>query len=75
MGRRKSKMKPPAKNKAIEPLDTQFNCPICTHETSCEVKMGKGRRVCLEYFQTQINFLSEAIDVYHDWIVACETGN
>lgn len=32
-------------------------------------------RVCLEDFQTQINFLSEAIDVYNDWIDACETAN
>nr|CAD7445870.1 unnamed protein product [Timema bartmani] len=39
MGRRKSKRKPPAKRKAIEPLDLQFNCPFCNHEKSCEVKM------------------------------------
>lgn len=39
MGRRKSKRKPPAKRKAIEPLDQQFNCPFCNHEKSCEVKM------------------------------------
>ena len=28
MGKRKSKRKPPTKRKAIEPLDTQFNCKI-----------------------------------------------
>ena len=39
MGKRKSKRKPPTKRKAIEPLDTQFNCPFCNHEKSCEVKM------------------------------------
>lgn len=39
MGRRKSKRKPPSKKKAIQPLDTQFNCPFCNHEKSCEVKM------------------------------------
>lgn len=39
MGRRKSKRKPPAKRKAIMPLDIQFNCPFCNHEKSCEVKM------------------------------------
>lgn len=32
-------------------------------------------RVCLEDFQTTINFLSEAVDVYNDWIDACETAN
>lgn len=39
MGRRKAKNKPPPKRKAIQPLDTQFNCPFCNHEKSCEVKM------------------------------------
>ena len=71
MGRRKSKRKPPPKNKAVMPLDTQFNCPFCNHEKSCDVKMDKSRntgrvscRVCMEDYQTTINFLSEAIDVY-----------
>ncbi|KZC10260.1 PREDICTED: transcription elongation factor 1 homolog [Dufourea novaeangliae] len=82
MGRRKSKRKPPSKKKAIQPLDTQFNCPFCNHEKSCEVKMDKPRntaritcRVCLEDFQTTINLLSEPLDVYNDWIDACETAN
>lgn len=39
MGRRKAKNKPPPKRKNITPLDTQFNCPFCNHEKSCEVKM------------------------------------
>ncbi len=25
------------RKKAIEPLDTMFNCPFCNHEKSCEV--------------------------------------
>lgn len=29
----------------------------------------------MECFQTQINYLSEPIDVYNDWIDACETAN
>ncbi|KMZ10963.1 transcription elongation factor 1 homolog isoform X2 [Drosophila sechellia] len=77
MGRRKSKRKPPPKRKNIEPLDQQFNCPFCNHE-----KSDKSRntakitcRVCLEDFQTGINFLSEPIDVYNDWVDACETAN
>ncbi|GIX71275.1 hypothetical protein CEXT_121841, partial [Caerostris extrusa] len=32
-------------------------------------------RVCLEDFQTAINYLSEPVDVYSDWIDACETAN
>lgn len=32
-------------------------------------------RVCSEEYQTEINFLSEPIDVYNDWVDACETAN
>jgi len=31
--------------------------------------------VCLEDFQATINFLSEPIDVYNEWIDACEAAN
>jgi len=82
MGKRKSRKKPPAKARVIQPLDTQFNCPFCNHESSCEVKMDRARKtaritchVCLECFQTQIHGLSEPVDVYNDWIDACEQAN
>ncbi|KAG5863546.1 hypothetical protein JTB14_032089 [Gonioctena quinquepunctata] len=82
MGRRKSKRKPAPRKKNIVPLDIQFNCPFCNHEKSCDVLMNKGRstariacRVCFEDFQTTIHFLSEPVDVYNDWIDACETAN
>lgn len=82
MGRRKKANKPPPKRKAIEPLDTLFNCPFCNHEKSCEVKLDRERNtgvitcnVCLEDFQTNINYLSEAVDVYSEWIDACESAN
>lgn len=32
-------------------------------------------RVCLEDFQCTINYLSEAVDVYNEWIDACESAN
>ena len=32
-------------------------------------------RVCQESYQTNINYLSEPIDVYSDWIDACEEAN
>ncbi|XP_076250261.1 transcription elongation factor 1 homolog isoform X2 [Rhynchophorus ferrugineus] len=77
MGRRISKRKPLRKRRAIEPLDTQFTCPFCNHD-----KSDKGRsaakikcRICLEDFQTSINRLSEPVDVYNDWIDACEEAN
>lgn len=39
MGRRKSKRKPPPKKKVTGTLETQFTCPFCNHEKSCDVKM------------------------------------
>jgi len=82
MGRRKSKRKPGPKKKNIVPLDILFNCPFCNHEKSCEVKMDKTKNaakiqctICLEDFQATINFLSEPLDVYNDWIDACEAAN
>lgn len=114
MGRRKSKRQAPTRKKNIEPLDTQFTCPFCNHEKSCEVKMcvhlelrgcneacsftsleinhllyfsnisfrDKPRktariscRVCLEDYQTSINLLSDPLDVYNDWIDACDAAN
>lgn len=82
MGRRKSKRKPGPKRKNIEPLDIMFNCPFCNHEKSCEVKMDKTKNaakiqctICMEDFQATINFLSEPIDVYNEWIDACEAAN
>jgi len=82
MGRRKSKRKPGPKQKNIVPLDIMFNCPFCNHEKSCEVKMDKTKNaakiqctICMEDFQATINFLSEPIDVYNEWIDACEAAN
>ncbi|KAI1886795.1 hypothetical protein AGOR_G00199490 [Albula goreensis] len=82
MGRRKSKRKPPPKKKLTGNLDTQFTCPFCNHEKSCDVKMERSRNtgiisctVCLEEFQTPITYLSEPVDVYSDWIDACEAAN
>ena len=82
MGRRKSSRKPPPKTKNIEALDTQFTCPFCNHARSCEVSMDKTKKaariqckICLEDFQATINFLSEPLDVYNEWIDACEEIN
>lgn len=81
MAKRKSKRQAVSK-KPTEPLDTMFNCPFCNHEKSCEVKMDRAKnistiacRICNEEFTTTINYLSEPIDVYSDWIDACEQAN
>lgn len=80
MGKAKSKRQAP--KKAVAPLDTLFNCPFCNHEKSCEVKMDRAKnvariacRICSEEFTTTVNYLSEPIDVYSDWIDACEQAN
>ena len=82
MGKRKSKRKPPPKQKRLQPLDALFDCPFCNHEKSCDVELHKEKnvglvtcRVCLEDFQTPITYLSEKVDVYSDWIDACEAAN
>ena len=67
-------------------LEAQFTCPFCNHEKSCEVKMDLAHNtihntgvlsctVRLEEFQTPITYLSEPVDVYSDWIDACEAAN
>lgn len=82
MAKKKSKRKPVAARKAIEPLEQQFDCPFCNHEKSCEVKMDRTRntakiqcRICLEEFSAPINYLTEPVDIYSEWIDACEQAN
>ena len=47
-----------------------------------QVNMDKERNTgrvqcmkCFEDFQSSINFLSEPIDVYNEWVDACEAAN
>ena len=47
-----------------------------------QVNMDKERNTgrvqcmkCFEDFQASINFLSEPIDVYNEWVDACEAAN
>ncbi|KAK3755595.1 hypothetical protein QZH41_017591 [Actinostola sp. cb2023] len=90
MGRRRSKRKAEPK-KRREPLDVQFNCPFCNHEKSCEVKIDRIKNMlhilsCLPRIISISNYLyplriyflpdlSEPVDVYSDWIDACELAN
>ncbi|XP_052011987.1 transcription elongation factor 1 homolog [Apodemus sylvaticus] len=82
MGRRKSSRKPPSQKKRTGTLETEFTCPFCNHEKSCEAKMNHARKigdiscaVCREEFQTPITHLSEPVDVFSDWVDACEAAN
>lgn len=82
MGRKKSKRKPMKTGKRIGTLRTLFECPFCNHERSCDVKFDRKKqraqvncRVCSETYETNVNYLSEPIDVYNAWIDACEEAN
>lgn len=62
-----------------EKLPTTFQCLFCNHENSVSVsiekKSGVGNlqcKVCGQTFQTNINYLSAPVDVYADWIDACD---
>jgi len=81
MGKRKKSSKPPPKKKRPI-LSKVFDCPFCDHAGSCACVLKKDTmtgkiecNVCAASFQTYINNLSEPIDVYHDWIDACERAN
>ncbi|KAF2868389.1 transcription elongation factor Elf1 like-domain-containing protein [Massariosphaeria phaeospora] len=78
MGKRKSAKKPQGPKKK-EKLPTIFQCLFCNHENSVSVsiekKSGVGNlhcKVCGQTFQTSINYLSAPVDVYADWIDACD---
>ncbi|PVI02766.1 Elf1-domain-containing protein [Periconia macrospinosa] len=78
MGKRKSSSKPQGPKKK-EKLPSTFQCLFCNHEKSVSVsiekKSGVGNlqcKVCGQTFQTNINYLSAPVDVYADWVDACD---
>ncbi|KAF2261056.1 Elf1-domain-containing protein [Lojkania enalia] len=79
MGKRKKSSRKPQGPKKKEKLPTTFQCLFCNHENSVSVtidkKTGVGNlqcKVCGQTFQTNINYLSAPVDVYADWIDACD---
>ncbi|CAM9841449.1 unnamed protein product [Chrysoparadoxa australica] len=81
MGRRKSTTKKikQSKKKAI---DKVFKCPFCSHDKTVQCKLnhkdkqGTVRcRICDTSYSTNINYLTEEIDVYTEWLDACEAEN
>ncbi|WOO81384.1 Transcription elongation factor 1 [Vanrija pseudolonga] len=78
MGKRKSSKKPMVR-KQNEPLSTTFKCLFCHHEKSVMAKIDRQAmfghlscKACGQKFSTPINNLSAAVDVYCDWVDACE---
>ncbi|KJY02223.1 transcription elongation factor like protein [Zymoseptoria brevis] len=78
MGKRKSSSKPQGPKKR-EALAVAFKCVFCNNESSVTVKIDKKQGVgnlsckaCNQNFQTSVNYLSVPVDVYSDWIDACD---
>ncbi|ESZ99450.1 hypothetical protein SBOR_0212 [Sclerotinia borealis F-4128] len=86
MGKRKAAKKPQGPKKILtilrvkkEVLNTTFPCLFCNHENSVIVKIDKkggvgqlSCKVCDQKFQCAINYLSASVDVYADWVDACD---
>ncbi|CAM9341018.1 unnamed protein product [Choristocarpus tenellus] len=81
MGRRKKSTKKIVVKKN-QKLSTVFKCPFCNHDSVVECTMnhkeGTGRllcRMCEVQYEMTINYLTEPIDIYTEWIDECEAVN
>ncbi|CAM9706937.1 unnamed protein product [Ectocarpus sp. 4 AP-2014] len=81
MGRRKKSTKKIVVKKNTT-LDKVFKCPFCNHDKVVECTMNKKEktarllcRMCDVNYEMTINYLTEPIDVYTDWIDECEAVN
>ncbi|RCV31976.1 hypothetical protein SETIT_6G221300v2 [Setaria italica] len=84
MGKRKSRSsKVAAQPKKAPKLEKVFTCPFCNHPESavaCRIDL-KDRiaeascRICSETYFTSANALTEPVDIYSEWIDACELAN
>ncbi|KAL8835467.1 MAG: hypothetical protein Q9205_001128 [Flavoplaca limonia] len=79
MGKRKKSSRKPQGKKKKDPLPTTFPCLFCNHENSVSTKLDKKAgtgelscKACGQQFQTAVNYLSSGVDVYSDWIDACD---
>ncbi|KAK8199590.1 transcription elongation factor 1, partial [Phyllosticta capitalensis] len=62
-----------------EGLATVFQCLFCNHEKSVTIQMDKKGnignlqcKVCGVNFQQPITSISQPIDVYYEWVDACD---
>ncbi|EIN07358.1 Elf1-domain-containing protein, partial [Punctularia strigosozonata HHB-11173 SS5] len=79
MGKRKKSSRKPTGPRKREPLETTFTCLFCHHEKSVSVRLDRKEgighlvcKVCDQRFQGKIHHLSEAIDIYSEWIDAAD---
>ena len=81
MARKKSRRSKPAPKK-VQKLETCFDCPFCGHPGTVACTVDLKNRIaeatcgtCKESYATAANALTEPIDVYCEWIDACEQAN
>jgi transcription elongation factor Elf1 len=74
MGRRKKAQKV-VKKKVVRGVSTIFKCLFCNHEKSVSCKLNMNSmigelvcRICDAKFETQINSLTDPIDVFSEWL-------
>ncbi|KAL2114602.1 hypothetical protein VUR80DRAFT_4585 [Thermomyces stellatus] len=79
MGKRKKSSRQPRAPKKKDPLPKKFTCLFCNHEEAVTVQLDKKGgvgvlecNVCGQNFQCAINYLSEAVDVYGEWVDAAD---
>lgn len=80
MGKRKSTKAPPKKQRPK--LDTTFNCPFCNASKSVSCTLDHDREIgtakcslCAQHYSMNITHLTDPIDVYTEWLDACEKTN
>ncbi|SCV70059.1 BQ2448_1453 [Microbotryum intermedium] len=80
MGKRSSAKKPQTRPKLV--LDKSFKCLFCQHNGTITCKIDNKTKVgrldckdCAQHFETDINHLTEPIDIYAEWIDACRAVN
>lgn len=79
MGKRKKSSRKPQGPKKREGLAKEFTCLFCNHEKAVHVKLDKKAgvgdlscAVCGQQFQCSIHTLTDAIDVYSEWVDAAD---
>ncbi|KAK6439163.1 Transcription elongation factor 1 [Oleoguttula sp. CCFEE 5521] len=75
MGKRKKSSRGPQGPKKREPLATTFKCVFCNSENSVSTKSTRRRVSQASLARTAsptIRCLRHPVDVYFDWIDACE---
>ncbi|KAH8106972.1 Elf1-domain-containing protein [Cristinia sonorae] len=81
MGKRKKSSRKPTGPRRKESLETQFTCLFCHHDKSVTVRMDRKEglaelfcKVCDQRYQSKVNHLTEAIDIYSEWIDAADAA-